>query len=59
MLKEIIIFEVMLIMLSFVLVQFGVDIEYVALGVMILLTVCIVVMLVKHIKIIREELRLK
>lgn len=43
MIKDIIIFGIMLLMLSIILVQAGVHIDYVGLGVMIFLTSCILV----------------
>ena len=72
MIKDTLIFGVMLLMLSIILVQAGVHIDYVGLGVMILLSSCILIIKIRpdlfwkyvdmrenHKKINREELGLK
>lgn len=71
MIKDIIIFGIMLLMLSIISVQAGVHIDYVGLGVMIILASCIIIvkfrpdlfwryidMRERHKKVNRRELRL-
>jgi len=72
MIKDTLIFGIMLLMLSIILVQAGVHIDYVGLGVMIILASCILIIKIRpdlfwryvdmrenHKKINREELGIK